>query len=184
MTTEAKTITEYQFQEMCHKLVQDEVHSTISNLVYTLSKSYGERFDDRDLSDLVEQAFELARPVEDYENAAFEAGWHKDHEDEGGAFWKWANPDEADGEKVIVDNWETWEDLCREYDIEPQESEVFEHWIVSGWFGEKLKAKGEKVNDDFTGLTVWARTTTGQAISMDYVIREIVRELRAVEVAA
>jgi hypothetical protein len=175
--------TEYQFQELCHKLVHQEVNHTVSNLVHTLAGSYGNRFpsEQEEMRSLVDQAWELAVPIEDWESAAFEAGWRKAHEDEGGAFWKWADPDTADGEKVVVDNWETWEDLCREEDIEPHQTEVYEHWIVSDWLAEKLKAHGERIDDDFAGMTIWARTTTGQAISMDYVIRKITKELHSIE---
>ena len=62
---------------------------------------------------------------------------------------------------------------CRD---EMPELEVFEHWAVSTWLAEKLEAKGEKVDRDFAGLNVWARTTTGQAIALDSVIEAIVSE--------
>ena len=51
--------------------------------------------------------------------------------------------------------------------------EVFEHWIVSDHLANKLEEEDETIERDFHGLTVWGRTTTGQAISMDYVIRKI-----------
>lgn len=61
--------------------------------------------------------------------------------------------------------------------IDEYEREVFEHWIVSDWLADKLEAKGEKVEKDFAGLTIWARTTTGQAIALDAVIEEICADL-------
>ena len=54
--------------------------------------------------------------------------------------------------------------------------EIYEYWSVSDWLAEKLQDKGERVECDFHGLCVWGRTTTGQAISMDCVIRELVQE--------
>lgn len=55
--------------------------------------------------------------------------------------------------------------------------EVFEHWIVDSWLARHLREKGEHVVDDFMGINhIWCRTTTGQAISMDYVIRQIAKE--------
>ena len=54
--------------------------------------------------------------------------------------------------------------------------EIYEYWAVSGWLAERLQSKGERVDCDFHGLCVWGRTTTGQAISMDGVIRELVQE--------
>lgn len=54
--------------------------------------------------------------------------------------------------------------------------EIFEHWVVSDHFAYWLKQKGEKIGE-LDGLTIWGRTTTGQSISIDYVVREIVREM-------
>jgi hypothetical protein len=52
--------------------------------------------------------------------------------------------------------------------------EVYEHWIVSSWLGDKLEERGEKVIRNLFGLqAVWCRTTTGQAIAMDEVIQNI-----------
>jgi hypothetical protein len=68
-------------------------------------------------------------------------------------------------------------DACEIDDIEPHEREVYEHWIVSDWLADKLAEKGERVDKDFAGMTVWARTTTGQAISIDSVIEEITADV-------
>lgn len=62
------------------------------------------------------------------------------------------------------------------WDLHEYNREVYEHWLVSSYLGEKLKDKGETV-EDFYGLTVWGRTTTGQGIQCDYVIQEIYNEL-------
>ncbi len=70
-----------------------------------------------------------------------------------------------------------WENFCNNNDLEPHTSEVYEHWIVSRWLADKLKAKGEAVNTNICGLVIWGRTTTGQAISMDWVIGKIYEEL-------
>lgn len=55
--------------------------------------------------------------------------------------------------------------------------EIYEYWAVSAWLADKLQAKGERVDCDFHGLCVWGRTTTGQAISMDSVVRDVVQEV-------
>ncbi len=81
--------------------------------------------------------------------------------------------DEFDTEDEAVEN-------CIRYnDIEG--AEVYEHWLVSSHLAYKLKQHGQTVVDDFFGLTVWCRTCTGQAISMDYVINEIYKEVHAHE---
>lgn len=53
--------------------------------------------------------------------------------------------------------------------------EVFEHWIVSGWLANSLRERGEVVVD-FMNMDVWARTTTGQSIALDGVIRDMITE--------
>lgn len=53
----------------------------------------------------------------------------------------------------------------------------YAHWAVSTWLAEKLQAQGERVDTDFAGLNIWARTTTGQAISMDGCIKRIYAEM-------
>ncbi len=51
--------------------------------------------------------------------------------------------------------------------------EAYEHWIVSDWLADKLIEHGEMVTKDFLGLTIWGRTTSGQAIFLDGVIERI-----------
>jgi len=55
-------------------------------------------------------------------------------------------------------------------DYEPPE--VLEHWIVTPWLGAQLKARGEAVGELFD-FVIWGRTTSGQSIAWDGVIREI-----------
>jgi hypothetical protein len=59
---------------------------------------------------------------------------------------------------------------CFEANQMPQE--IFEWWLVSQWLGKKLLIEGEPILDNSYG-TWWGRTTTGQAISMDYVIQKM-----------
>lgn len=65
------------------------------------------------------------------------------------------------------------------YAFDEHYREVFEYWIVDSWMAEKLKQEGELIVEDFMEGAIgyiWCRTTTGQAISMDYVIREITKK--------
>ena len=73
---------------------------------------------------------------------------------------------------------ETWDEVCYLHRLEPNIDEVYEHWIVSDWFGRKLSEKGEIVND-LCGLTIWGRCTSGQAIYIDSVVEQIVEDLEA-----
>jgi hypothetical protein len=59
---------------------------------------------------------------------------------------------------------------------EPTYSEALEHWIVTDWFGDELKKRGEMVGE-ILNLTIWGRTTSGQAISMDYVVQDVLKDI-------
>ncbi len=63
---------------------------------------------------------------------------------------------------------------CFEDNQQPQE--IFEWWLVSQWLGMKLLMNGEPIINNDYGIW-WGRTTTGQAISMDYIIQEIYDDL-------
>lgn len=155
-------------------LVRREVHYCVSSLVSTLASGYGAPHVSRDLDDLAEQAMELCSPIPDYEEAAREEGWDFNPEHE--TFFKRVRGHAVgyDNSQIFADD---WAGLCCRENIDPYEREVFEHWIVSNWLADKLAEKGEKVDKDFAGLTVWARTTTGQAIASDWVIEQIVADL-------
>jgi len=72
-----------------------------------------------------------------------------------------------------------YEEATNDVGGEPYQREVYEHWIVSDWLADRLAEKGEKIDNDFAGMTVWARTTTGQGIASDSVIEAIHAELVA-----
>lgn len=80
----------------------------------------------------------------------------------------WTVSDEAD-----------YQDAADYLNIDPEYNEVYEHWIVSDWLADRLEEKGEAVNKDFMGLTLWGRCTTGQAIAMDRVICDIYDDLHS-----
>lgn len=95
--------------------------------------------------------------------------------------WNWdeiaANHDDLpeDFEELYDDERIEW---ARDQGIDPDYPEAYEHWIVSGWLASRLKEKGEMVGEIFN-LTIWGRTTTGQAILLDSVIQEIAEESRS-----
>jgi len=147
------------------RLVQNEVLVCISHLVSSIAAvahMTGQGRAAVDAIDLGTQALELCEPVYDPDTAAEMAGWSK------GTDGLWVKADEAE---TFVDV----SDLCFHCDLEPYQWEVFEHWVVSDWLAAKLLEHGEKVDTDFAGLNVWARTTTGQAIHADGVFNAIAR---------
>ena len=146
-------------------LVSREVIYCVSTLVHTIASTFVSDFSD--LNDAAEQAFDLAAPIPDYEEAALQHGWAYDRLQE-----VWVHPDV---ESPAVNQ----EDACEQSGIEPHDREVFEHWIVSDWLADRLETRGEKVDRDFLGLVVWARTTTGQVICMDSILEAIANDVNA-----
>lgn len=67
--------------------------------------------------------------------------------------------------------------------IEEDRHEVYEHYIVTEWFGSRLEGKGEKVFSLFD-LTIWGRCCTGQAIKLDDVISLIYNDIQALQEGA
>ena len=59
---------------------------------------------------------------------------------------------------------------------EPEIVEALQHWLVTDWFADELKKKGEIVGE-YAGLVIWGRTTCGQAISMDYVVQDVLKDI-------
>ncbi len=160
-------------------LVNREVQVCMSYAVSALARHWGALQLERDdpLADMIEQAGELSAPLDDWEEAAIQAGWSQGGYADGdnGESWNgWFKHDDKGEEYRFATAQEALE---AEGDAEPYQREVFEHWAVSQWFGEKLQAKGEKVDFDFAGLVVWARTTTGQGIASDSVVEAIYAEL-------
>lgn len=143
--------------------------STLANAAYTIpSKRHGMVDPIEELGALAEQASELSTPIKDWEESLLQNGW--EHVAGG-----WRHMGDS-GEGVPLSMQEAIDEA--ELD-DPYQWEIFEHWIVSDWIADKLIEQGEKVDKDFTGLCIWARTTTGQAISMDGVMQRITAALNA-----
>lgn len=70
--------------------------------------------------------------------------------------------------------------MCSEPFDEPEmnDQEVFEWWAVSSYLADKLQERGEVMYDG-DDCKIWGRCTSGQAISIDGVIEDIVKELNA-----
>lgn len=167
-------------RELAETLVTREVRLCVSSLVSTLAEGnrgiteHPSRGPDMPLRVLSEQALDLASPVLDYEEAAIQAGWQWDRP--AGEF---RLNDTSDGMEDVDTNADgSWERLCGNQGLDPYEREVFEHWAVSQYLAEALIEIGEKVDTDFAGMCVWARTTTGQVIAMDDAMLRVAQLVR------
>lgn len=147
--------------------VQNNILCSVDYIVTTLANGYGGRIQDQGLAALAQVADELRTPLDDWEEAAREAGWKNLGSDAEGARANWRHAREHDGFEF-----ESAQAVCEEYGLDPYQWEIYEYWAVSEWLAGKLQEAGERVGD-FGNLKVWGRTTTGQAISMDGVIGAI-----------
>ncbi len=101
---------------------------------------------------------------------------------EGWSHWWEAFLGVSDGElqsklaDAVESEADGWKDFCGEHNLDCEYDDVYEHWAVDRWFAARLEEHGEVVGD-FGGFKVWGRCTTGQSISMDYVVRQIYNEL-------
>lgn len=79
--------------------------------------------------------------------------------------------------KGMITNESEYREIADRFSLDPEQWEVYEHWTIpEGWTARDLEAAGELVFD-FCGLRIWGRCATGQSISLDGVIRRIVKEL-------
>ena len=78
--------------------------------------------------------------------------------------------------KALITNDSEYAEIGRHFNLDPDYDEVYEHYLCEDYAASVLKSHGETVFE-FSNLTVWARTTTGQSVSIDHVIRTIVRGL-------
>lgn len=135
--------------QRAERIVRQEVFLCVSSIV-------------SDFESLGDQpAIDMCWPVTDWEEAAIQEGWME-------SAGTWTHPDHET-------EYDSADELCTEENIDPYEREVFEHWAISNWLASELESRGEKVDRDFHGLTVWARCTTGQAIAVDSVIENIAK---------
>jgi hypothetical protein len=80
--------------------------------------------------------------------------------------------------QLIQEAKEEFEQATEESDMQ----EIFEYWAVSQWFAEKLSEQGEPVIIGSYGEpSIWGRTTTGQAISLDGIISSIAEGMEILE---
>jgi hypothetical protein len=87
---------------------------------------------------------------------------------------------EAVYQDVMCEDMEYWQDFVNDQDIvdlAEYEMEALEFWIVDERFREKLAEKGEATVEEFFGMPVWGRTTSGQGIAMDAIVAEIALDI-------
>lgn len=74
-----------------------------------------------------------------------------------------------------IDGLDDWREAVQDI-AEPEE--VYEWWEVGGWLAERLEEAGEVVLRNGYG-DWWGRCTTGQSVSLDYIIQKLGAEYAA-----
>lgn len=161
------------YQEKVGKLVERGVISNVSQLVNDLTGS-----------DLGEDWFDMHRATpdaDDYNDNIPDSITVQIH---GSNDTGWSYVINSPGRQTKASDFNTeflaWQAVYDHESLDyPDGREVFEHWIVSEWFADKLEAAGEVIEKDFHGLTIWGRTCSGQAILLDSVICDIYDALQS-----
>ncbi|MEM8527631.1 MAG: hypothetical protein AAGG68_23520 [Bacteroidota bacterium] len=68
-------------------------------------------------------------------------------------------------------------ELAYEKGFSPEPHKIYEWHLISNWLANKLRLSDEPILDTNYG-TWWGRTCTGQAISLDGIIQQIVSTLK------
>ena len=187
--------TESTRQALAARLVQNEVVYLVSALIHGLQRTASDLRNDQletlgvdydDLTTLAYRAPGLDEYRESDELFVSSSGKRQQAYDvesgDDGFRWTELEPIILDDEPAEKGEWcetelEAWQALFDDQGFgTPDGAEVYEHWIVTDYLAARLIEQGETVVRDVAGLTVWGRCTTGQAISMDYVIQHIAVE--------
>lgn len=148
-------------ERILRQLVDREVIHIASSLIEHLRANPGEYEDE--LFQLSERHCDHTTRIDELDNLI----------DELETLIDTSEPEEAVAYQSSIDELQRERDQLEE-DSEPQE--CLEFWIVSSWFGDKLREHGETVAD-VLDFTIWGRCTSGQSITADEVIRSIASEM-------
>ena len=162
------------FQRACEKFVERNVIYCVSSLMYDIGQNL----------EASAKIFDF-----DYDEAI---GWFQRDDWEEPVAWFIRNDatkdeleaiagmeieDDSDATREgVLETVEDFEEVGREYNLDPYVTEALEFWLVNSHFHEQLEAAGEIVFE-FENMLVWSRMTSGQAISLDSTIRRMTREL-------
>lgn len=122
-----------------------------------------------DLQDRIDGA-DLSDPdiqIRDDIDEAMEWAWREDYVTD--------EQKEADDFQALVRalyGREAAQEYCREFDVDTDDYEIesLEYWVVSHMMADDLEELGEPILRNWHGLTIWGRSTSGQAISMDHIM--------------
>lgn len=174
-------------QRIMSNLVEREVIQCVSSLVHHFATNEaaldGSDYSQEDIIDLCTNRPDHSERIEEIENEISELeDKQSDLEDE-------LSDGEGDRKQEIIEaelatmksNLSKLESEKDDLESEQEDGhEVYEHWAVTKWFANKLKAHGETVGELFD-MQIWGRCTSGQSISIDSVIFEIANDMEILD---
>ena len=191
---------ESRFQRACSAYVNHNVLYCVSSLMWpigqdmeTAAKLFDEDYDDM-MSWFVAEDWETpvldyieSADLDDLERIADMVGYWSDVLAEADApegcdveEWVEAHPEVLpvlrDNVKDLITSDDEYREIAEDFGLDPEQHEVYEHWLVDRYFANELEEHGERTFG-FCDLVIRGRCTTGQSISMDGVIRRIVKGL-------
>lgn len=173
--TEKQIEAEREFQRKCDAVVHQQVHYCVSTLVSELASN--EKYADELLPVLTGDDWQSAAEsgvddLDEHECREELDDVGEEYKDDASLVILQRHVYDAIGDSIDA------QEFCERHKLDPETHEALEHWCVSDWLAGKLEEQGEMVLDDFYGLTIWGRTTSGQSISMDGCIRAIVAGMK------
>jgi len=186
-------VNESEFQRRCDEVVYREVYCCVSTMAeYILHKSYDGEDPDTPFSyDDIENPMQSAEfkwndewvniySTEELEEwkADRESAIEEDRESELADIEDDPQDNDEEREEGVNEKYDQQIDdlneVCNEAESQLEEyKEIYEYWICSPWLISKLSERNEAV---IPHEQIWCRCTTGQSISIDGVIREIIKE--------
>ena len=99
--------------------------------------------------------------------------WLEERDVEG-SFDTMADVDVSHAVMINIDN---CEQFCSDQGVDIIEDEAYEHWAVTEWMRDALKEEGA-ITGDLLDFNVWGRTTTGQSIRLDRIIKQVAAKMK------
>lgn len=174
-----KRMTESDFQNLCSKFVSHEVHCCVSTEISYIINRYEDEDAPYKWADVDNHEAYTFQEIE----ATYEDTYTREELDNIKDAYEDESNDLVDAGIQTGDQQDRNTLLCNKIeeidDLDPEQQEIYEWWKCNSMLISNLKDAGEPV---IKFANIWGRTTTGQSISIDEVIRSIVKKLHNVEI--
>ena len=191
MTKQEIIANESAFQRACSFWVERNIGECVSSLMYPIGQNldrcaeifdfdYDEAlgwFQKEDYSEAVDNLIDDA-DLDDLEVVADMVGdWSDVIEGIEEEALEASLPQIRTKVKALITNDSEYVEIGQHFNLDPDYSEIYEYWVIpEGWSARDLENAGQIVFE-FAGLRIWGRQTTGQSISIDSWLRDLMKNL-------